>query len=217
MNRSFHRYAVLSTLVLLSGCANTRVGSAAHTVNDARRLSGDEWTHFGTQLVTEMNETGVFHRYYGQKGNQPVVVGMADWHTKGEGMSHTDLTRSRLVMYSAVRSALVNGTGGMVVVNMDVVGDRADRSDVDSLLQNVRDGQRGSQEYDPTSTVGFQQMKGIDLGMTGMIVPITVKEGRVTKTDYAVTVRLLDVRSGFTVFEKQFSLAKSFNPGWFGL
>ena len=217
MNNNFNRYAMLSSLILLTSCASMRVGGDADNPNSTTVVTATEWNDFAHKMVTAIHQSGVLRRSGAAKAKsgsaEPIVLAMADWHTKQENMAQRDLTRSRLVMYSAIRSKLIST--GSVVVTMALAGDKADSSSTDSLVMKVRELRR-SQEYNPNSVAEFQLLEGADLGMSGMVVPITVSDGRTTRTDYSVTIRVLDLRKGYTVFEQQFNLPKSFKKGFFG-
>jgi hypothetical protein len=202
MNKNFNRYAMLSSLVLLTSCASTRTGGAAHSVNEVGKLSAGEWSNFAQQMVTAISQSGVIDRYWKQKGgSEPIVLAMGDWHTNNADLAARKVTSDWPQAISSTICSNLVATGKVVIkVRM---GDLADRSSKDNLVRKVRQLQQSTDE-------------GIDLRISGRIVVTTVKGSRTTRTDYAVTIQLLDARKGHTVFMNELILPKSFSKGWFG-
>ena len=203
--------AICSSLIIAAGCGSTRTGSDVKSTNSAKTLTAQEWNGFGKMIVDEINQTGVITRYYGKNGGKPVVLGIGDFDNSTGRMSQ-NFARTKDVMYASIRSALVNGTGGMVSINMDVKGSGGR---TDSLVQDS--GQlRGSQEYDQSTTTQFGQAQAYALVLTGQIVTIEYEDGRTTRFDYAVNVILTDAKTRGSVFEKQIIFPKEMSRGLFG-
>ena len=199
-----------SALLLSSSCSSTRTGSDVKSTNSAKTLTAQEWNGFGEMIVDAINQTGVISRYYGKIGS-PVVLGIGDFINDTGRMSQ-NFSRTKDVMYASIREALVNGTGGMVSVNMDVKGDGGR---TDSLVQGS--GQlRGSAEYDQASTTNAGGAQAYALVLTGQIVTIEYQDGRTTRFDYAVNVTLTDAQTRGSVFEKQILFPKEMTRGLFG-
>ncbi len=204
---------VITTLIGASACSSTRVGSAVKSTNSAKTITGAEWVDFAGLIAQTLNGSGVLARYFGQNGGRPVVLAIGDFDTNVGRMSQKDFARTKDVMYAALRKQLVNGTGGMVSVNMDVKGTGGR---TDSLVQSG-DQLRGSIEYDQASTTKVGQAQAYQLVLNGQIITIEYTEGRTDRFDYAVNVALIDAKTRGTVFEDQVLLPKEMTRGLFGL
>ena len=180
------------------------------STNSAKTLTAQEWNGFGEMIVDAINQTGVISRYYGQNG-PPVVLGIGDFINDTGRMSQ-NFSATKDIMYASIREALVNGTGGMVSVSMDVKGTGGR---TDSLVQGS--GQlRGSAEYDQSTTTQSGGAQAYALVMTGQIVTVEYQEGRTTRFDYAVNITLTDAQTRGSVFEKQIIFPKEMSRGIFG-
>lgn len=206
-------------LLLLPACASSRVGRDAVYVNDTDSISGSEWLAFADQLANEiLASPAVARRRAEATLDAPLVLGIGDFSTKGARMSHNKFQKDRLMMYNRLRSTLVNQSGGTIAVNMDITGDKADASEKDSLINNVREGARGSVEYDQSTTPGYGQMLAPTIGINGQVVAVETYSdtSRDRRTDYQVAIKILDLKRGVTIGEFTVDLPKSFEPGFFG-
>ena len=209
--KTLSTFAICSSLIIAAGCQATRTGSAVKSTNSAKTLTANEWDTFAKLIVDEISQTGVINRYWREKGGNPVVLGFGDWSNDVARIGQ-EFTRTKDIMYRSIEAALINGTGGMVSVNMDVMGSGGR---IDSLVQGG--GQlRGSAEYDQSTTTKFGQAQAYQLVLTGQIVTIEYTEGRTTRFDYAVNVILTDAKTRGSVFEKQIIFPKEMSRGIFG-
>ena len=202
----------LTALLGATACSSTRVGSRARTVNDAKTLTANEWVDFADAISDAINASEVIDRYYRLGGAKPVVLGIGDFSASVGRMSQKDFARTKDVMYAALRESLVNSTGGMASINMDVAGTGGR---TDSLVQGS-DQLRGDPEYDQATVTQAGQAQAYKLVLTGQIVTIESREGRTTGFDYAVNLTLTDASTRGSVFEKQVILPKTFTRGIFG-
>ena len=203
------RILVVSILVgaaALCSCANTRTGSDRASANSAKEIRMQEYNKFAQDILSILQERLVEER---KQLGRPVVLAIGDFKNKTSNPL-ADFGRHKDIMYGRIRKTLVNS--GLAQVNMGV---KDLGGEVDSLLQSIS-SLRDSIEYDQSTVAGPGSKIAPDFIVWGDIISITFKDGRNTNYDYALDLRLIDARTGLTVFEDQVQLSKQFTKGIFG-
>lgn len=207
MKKTAKIITLTSLAILAASCSSTRVGSNVKSSNSAKTITMEEWNTFANDILTTITPT-LERRYY-KKGENPVVIAIGDFKNKTSNPL-ASFENSKDVMYGQIRKTLVNS--GLATVNMDMAGSGGD---VDSLLGDLA-SLRMSGEYDQSTTTKAGSAQAPELILWGDIITIKFTEGRTTRTDYALNLRLIDTSTRTTVFEEQVQLKKSFTKGLFG-
>lgn len=218
---SLSRSALLALLVSLSSCASTRVGRDAEDLNGTGVITMKEWQEFATEFYAEMQANGAWQaQVFKATPDKPLVLGIDNIHIEGNSgrSQYGQLSQTKFQMMNALRTKIVSANAGSVVVNMDISGSATAASDQSSLINRVRDGARGSVEYNQENVAGYGEKLAPTIGLQGTVVVNRFKEegGRARKSDYQVAFRLVDLRRAVTIGEMMVSLPKSFRPGLFG-
>ncbi len=166
----------------------------------------EEYNKFAQDILTSLQPRLFRER---QQRGKAAVLAIGDFRNK-TGSPLANFGTHKDIMYGQIRKTLVNS--GLAQVSMGVTGSGGD---VDSLLQSIS-SLRDSIEYDQSTVPGPRSAKGPEFIVWGDIISIQFKDGRHTNYDYALDLRLIDARTGLTVFEDQVQLSKQFTKGWFG-
>jgi len=226
-NESFMKSTalVLVSLMLLTACASTRVGRDAADINNASEIRGDEWNQFADDMVNAIQSSLPFQQAIANATpDNPVVLGMGDITIRSDNLKHVrrgadgqgKFQRGMLTMTQRFRAKLVNAYGGLVVVNMDITGDSADKSERSTLINNVREGARGSAEYNQSTAPGYGEMRAPAFSLERVVISNSIEEDGDVRYDYQLNLKLVDLRRGVGVWEEVLDLPKSFERGFFG-
>lgn len=206
--------SAVSVLALLCSCSTTRVGAKASVVQNVDRITGKEWSDWGRDLAVDLlRQPSIESMVMEANPQRPLVFTMGDFSVQARDVKFVSFQTDRLQMSNALRSALVNNSGGKLAISMDITGDRSNASERDSTIQNVRDGARGSVEYDQGTSPSYGQLQAPTLAISGVIVPIEVSDRGIIVTDrsveYQLSLKIVDLKRGFTIFEGLRELPKS--------
>jgi hypothetical protein len=194
-----------SALILTPSCSATRTGSGVRATNRASTLTAWECEKFGEEIVDAINQSGVISRYYKGNGSSPVVLALGDF-LNDSGRIYQEVTRT--ISFS-IFEALVNGTGGMVLVNTDIKGSGWN-------IGNPTQGSSqllGTNEYDQTTTTKFGQAQAAALVLTAQFATIGYQEARTSRYDHVLNVILTDAQTSGIVFAKTIILPKWMTTG----
>lgn len=205
---------LFSVLALTCSCSTTRVGASASSVQNVDRITGAEWSNWGKELAVELLQQPTISRMMsGATSERPLVFTMGDFSVQARDVKFARFQTERLQMSNALRSELVNNSNGLLAISMDITGDRSNLSERDSTIQNLRDGSRGSPEYAQSTAPAYGKLQAPTLAISGVIVPIEVTDEGVFSTDrsveYQLSLKIIDLTRGFTVFEGLRELPKS--------
>lgn len=193
----------LAALTTLGACSQTQTTTAS--VNDAKVLTGQDWTDVAQQMVTSITRRDLPATY--ASNGQPVVIAVGDFKNQ---TTRPQFTRQKDFMYNALQTALVNS--GQFTVNMDIAGAGGD---IEDLIRDART-LRFDPEYNEQTTTREGTLRAPSLILYGEINSIRAEQGRTTQYDYQVNTRLIDVETGEAIWFGTVPLTKTFTRSFLG-